>query len=115
MFSLLAVAAMASCTQSDVVELVPNEKVEIKLTSSAIAAETVTRAPYEGTIGSGNTLTAKVLASATSQSYTANALYANDVMEFTDNGTTAVGFATPKYYPADNSALYICGRLGRSG
>lgn len=43
---------MASCTQSDVVELVPNEKVEIKLTSSAIAAETVTRAPYEGTIGS---------------------------------------------------------------
>ncbi len=115
MFSLLAVAAMASCTQSDVVELVPNEKVEIKLTSSAIAAETVTRAPYEGTIGSGNTLTAKVLASATSQSYTANALYANDVMEFTDNGTTAVGFATPKYYPADNSALYICGLYPSTG
>lgn len=36
-------------------------------------------------------------------------------MEFTDNGTTAVGFATPKYYPADNSALYICGLYPSTG
>ena len=40
-FSLLAVVTMAGCTQGDVVELVPNENVEIKLTSSAIAAETM--------------------------------------------------------------------------
>ena len=56
-FSLLAVVTMAGCTQGDVVELVPNENVEIKLTSSAIAAETMTRAPYEGTIGVNGSLT----------------------------------------------------------
>ena len=50
LFSLLAVIVMAGCTQSDVMEPVPNENVEIKLISSAIAAETMTRAPYEGTI-----------------------------------------------------------------
>lgn len=98
---------MAGCTQGDVVELVPNENVEIKLTSSAIAAETMTRAPYEGTIGVNGSLTARVLVSETSGSYTTT--YANDKMTFTDNGTTAVGFDTPKYYPADNRALYICG------
>ena len=106
-FSLLAVVTMAGCTQGDVVELVPNENVEIKLTSSAIAAETMTRAPYEGTIGVNGSLTARVLVSETSGSYTTT--YANDKMTFTDNGTTAVGFDTPKYYPADNRALYICG------
>ena len=89
-FSLLAVVTMAGCTQGDVVELVPNENVEIKLTSSAIAAETMTRAPYEGTIGVNGSLTARVLVSETSGSYTTT--YANDKMTFTDNGTTAVGF-----------------------
>ena len=68
-FSLLAVVTMAGCTQGDVVELVPNENVEIKLTSSAIAAETMTRAPYEGTIGVNGSLTARVLVSETSGSY----------------------------------------------
>lgn len=115
MFSLLAVAFMASCTQSEVVELVPNEKVEIKLTSSAIAAETTTRAPYEGTISETNKLVARVLASATSKNYTKDGLYANDVMEFTANGTTPVGFATAKYYPANNSPLYLCGLYPAAG
>ena len=50
---------MAGCTQSDVMEPVPNENVEIKLISSAIAAETMTRAPYEGTITADNTLAAR--------------------------------------------------------
>lgn len=109
MFSLLAAIAMASCTQSDVVELVPNENVEIKLTSSAIAAETMTRAPYEGTISADNSLEARVLVSKTTADYTSAGLYANDKMTFTDNGSTAVGFATAKYYPVDNATLYICG------
>lgn len=60
MFSLLAVIVMAGCTQSDVIELVSNENVEIKLSSSAIAAETMTRAPYEGTIGTNGSLPARV-------------------------------------------------------
>ena len=89
LFSLLAVIVMASCTQSDVMEPVPNENVEIKLISSAIAAETMTRAPYEGTITADNTLAARVLVSETSGSYTTT--YANDKMVFTDNGSTAVG------------------------
>lgn len=107
MFLLLAVVAMASCTQSDVIELVPNENVEIKLTSSAIAAETMTRAPYEGTIEESNSLAARVLVSETTANYTTTSV--NDQMTFTDNGTTEVGFATPKYYPVDNRTLYICG------
>lgn len=109
MFSLLAVIVMAGCTQSDVIELVSNENVEIKLSSSAIAAETMTRAPYEGTIGTNGSLPARVLVSTASADYTANGLYANDRMDFTDNGITAVGFDTPKYYPVNNTALYICG------
>lgn len=88
-------------------EPVPNENVEIKLISSAIAAETMTRAPYEGTITADNTLAARVLVSETSGNYTTT--YANDKMVFTDNGSTAVGFATAKYYPVDNSTLHICG------
>lgn len=107
LFSLLAVIVMAGCTQSDVMEPVPNENVEIKLISSAIAAETMTRAPYEGTIAADNTLAARVLVSETSGNYTTT--YANDKMVFTDNGSTAVGFATAKYYPVDNSTLHICG------
>ena len=75
-------------------EPVPNENVEIKLISSAIAAETMTRAPYEGTITADNTLAARVLVSETSGNYTTT--YANDKMVFTDNGSTAVGFATAK-------------------
>lgn len=100
-------SAEADCTQSDVMEPVPNENVEIKLISSAIAAETMTRAPYEGTIAADNTLAARVLVSETSGNYTTT--YANDKMVFTDNGSTAVGFATAKYYPVDNSTLHICG------
>ena len=69
---------MAGCTQSDVMEPVPNENVEIKLISSAIAAETMTRAPYEGTITADNTLAARVLVSETSGNYTTT--YANDKM-----------------------------------
>lgn len=78
LFSLLAVIVMAGCTQSDVMEPVPNENVEIKLISSAIAAETMTRAPYEGTIAADNTLAARVLVSETSGNYTTT--YANDKM-----------------------------------
>lgn len=80
LFSLLAVIVMAGCTQSDVMESVPNENVEIKLISSAIAAETMTRAPYEGTITADNTLAARVLVSETSGNYTTT--YANDKMVF---------------------------------
>lgn len=108
LFSLLAVVAMVSCTQSDVIEVVSNEDVEIKVASSAIAAETMTRAPFEGTLSNSNSLDARVLVSETSGSYTTT--YANDKMIFGDNaGITPVGFATPKYYPADNRTLYMCG------
>lgn len=108
LFSLLAVVAMVSCTQSDVIEVLSNEDVEIKVASSAIAAETMTRAPFEGALSNSNSLDARVLVSETSGSYTTT--YANDKMVFGDNaGVTPVGFATAKYYPADNRTLYMCG------
>ena len=79
---------------------------EIKLTSSAIAAETMTRAPYEGTIGS------KRLADSQSAGVRNERQLYDDLcqykMTFTDNGTDGGGFPTRlKYYPADNPRLCI--------
>lgn len=113
LFLLLAIVAMTGCTQGEILESRSDETVEIKLKSSALSVEAVTRAPFEGEIGSGNTLTARVLASKTQGNYTSS--YADDAMTFNDNGTTAAGFATAKYYPADNSTVYFCGLYPSTG
>lgn len=113
LFLLLAVVTMTGCTQGEILESRSDETVEIKLKSSALSVEAVTRAPFEGEIGSGNTLTARILASKTQGNYTT--FYADDAMTFSDNGSTATGFATAKYYPADNSALYFCGLYPNTG
>lgn len=113
LFPLLAIVAMTGCTQGEILESRSDETVEIKLKSSAMSVEAVTRAPFEGEIGSGNTLTARILASKTQGNYTTT--YADDAMTFSDNGTTAAGFATAKYYPADNSTVYFCGLYPNTG
>ena len=105
--SLLAVVAMASCSKNEPVtgSDVPTDGVEIMAKSVARTIET--KAPFEGEIGDNGSLTARVLVSATSGNYTTT--YKDDNMTFADNGTTQVGFATPAYYPADGSMLYLCG------
>jgi hypothetical protein len=115
----MAAAALVGCSKeipADVSDAADNAPVEIRLASQA--TEITTRAPFEGTISSSNPLLALVPASATTGDYTNP--YDNEsahaYMKFSDNGTSSVGFvgsdgtsSTPKYYPANGSAVYLCG------
>lgn len=116
-FILLVVAAMASCTQSDIL-LRSDEQVEIRLRSSALSVEGVTRAPFDGQISSGNKLKARVAATSTSGTYTTNSLYVDGTMTFSDvNAETQFdeGVSGKKYYPADGSDLYLFGLYPATG
>lgn len=107
--SLLAVAAMASCSKSETESAAAPETnsdlVEILVKSTSRSIDT--RAPFEGTISGDNQLTARVIASATSANYSTP--YKDGKMTFADNGTTQVGFSDKAYYPVDGSTLYLCG------
>lgn len=116
---LLALVALASCTQNEMDLKESNDQVPIMLGANALSvdASTVTRAPFEGKIGDDSqTLTAMVLASKTNTSYVT--LYAKGCMTFTDETTDvgyitatspapAVAFTGNSYYPADGSKLYF--------
>lgn len=112
--SLLAVAAMVSCTQNDMDLKGSDEQVEIKLKSTALTIDAVaSRAPFDGEITTTtNELTARVFKSLTSGVYlTATPTTVAGEMTFTDQGTTAVGFnTTPQYYPVATGAnVFLCG------
>lgn len=116
---LLALVALASCTQNEMdLKEANNGQVPIMLGANALSidASSVTRTPFEGTIGAGNNLTAMVLASKTTNSYVTR--YAEGCMTFTDettdveyitdNTTTpAVAFDGDSYYPANGDMLYF--------
>lgn len=117
---LLALVALASCTQNDMDLKESNDRVPIMAGANALSvdASTVTRAPFEETIGADNNLTAMVLTSKTSNSYVQT--YAKGCMTFadettavgyiTDNATTpppAVAFSGDSYYPANGDKLYF--------
>lgn len=103
---LLVVMSLASCSKSELSGRPGSgDAVEIKMKSNALTIET--KAPFEGTIGSPESLTAKVLVSESSADYTTT--YASGNITFTDNGTTEAGFTPAAYYPVDNSTLYLCG------
>lgn len=113
---LMAVAMLASCSEDASDMNVTGGQPEIKLASQAL--DVTTKAPFEGTIGSGNPLRAFVPASSTPGDYTMPYDGTHGYMQFADNGTTAVGFvsstdwSTPasKQYPADeNEYVYLCG------
>lgn len=104
---VLALLTLASCSKSELANrpVVENDMVEIMATSKALTIET--RAPFEGSIASNNTLTAVVLGSTTAADYTTT--YCDGEMTFTDDNTTAVGFnTTPKYYPVNDDMVYFC-------
>lgn len=114
--SLLAVAAMVSCTQNDMDLKEVENQTPIMLGANALSVEASTRAPFEGNITSANTLNALVFASSTIDDYTTR--YATGCMLFedestavgyiTDNTTSpAVAFSGKSYYPADGSKLYF--------
>ena len=103
---VLALLTLASCSKSELANrpVVENDMVEIMATSKALTIET--RAPFEGSIASNNTLTAVVLGSTTTADYTTT--YCDGEMTFTDDNTTAASFATPQYYPVNDDMVYLC-------
>lgn len=110
--SLLAVAAMASCTQNDMDSRGFDEQTEIKLTSSALSIDAaVTRAPFIGaTIDATHKLKAKVVKSNISGNYSSDSGTSayEGVMEFVDNAATS--FETPQFYPVDpGTSVYLAG------
>lgn len=115
LFSLLAIVAMTSCTQSDIL-LRSDNNVEILLKSSALSVEAVTRSPFNGQISASNTLEGRVVATATSGNYATH--YVDGKMIFADPTTTThfeTGYAGKKYYPVDGTDLYIFGLYPATG
>lgn len=119
-FSLLAVAAMASCSKSELAERpVVGDNVEILAKSTALSIST--RAPFEGNvIDNTNQLEAKVWATTTKGDYSGtlvsghhipayNGKFSNtNKMIFTSAGE--VGFDTNSmYFPADQDKVYLFG------
>lgn len=105
--SLLAVAAMVSCTQNDMDLKGSDEQVEIKLKSTALSIDAATRAPYEGPISASAPLKAKVLLSSVGASNgdysSANTSLVVDTIIFEDVKTNSAtfGFVNPQYYPVN--------------
>lgn len=107
-FSVLAVAAMASCSKSELTER-SNDGVAIMAKSEVLTVSS--RTPFEG-IDATTSLTARVIASKTSGVFDpANAAnWHDDTMTFGEtSNTTAVGFTNSRAYPADGSSVFLCG------
>ena len=111
--SVMALALMASCAKK-AVETPPADRVEIKVASQVLEIES--KIPYDGQIGDGNELTARVLASTAAGNYqTDNLLAGGDgTITFTDNDQTARGFdKTPVYFPYGSPASIRQAAYGR--
>lgn len=110
---LIAVSALAACSKEP--GGTADGRVEIKLASKTLTVSTKT--PFDGTIGTRNPLLAFVPVTADAEGdYTTPLDGSHGYMNFTDSGTSAVGFVSkdgstpaPKYYPADGSEVYLCG------
>lgn len=106
--------ALASCSKdSDNGIDTPNveEKVEIMAKSKALTLDVTTKAPFEGTIGSSNNLTARVLVSKATGDYGSTNIHANGTMTFTDQ-TNEVAFATSgfsgnKFFPGNDDIFLV--------
>lgn len=112
--SVMALALMASCAKK-AVETPPADRVEIKVASQVLEIES--KIPYDGQIGDGNELTARVLASTAAGNYQADKLLAggDGTITFTDNDQTAQGFdKTPVYYPVTGS-VWLAGLYPSGG
>ncbi len=112
----MAAAMLAACSDEASDPRNQASQAEIKLASQAL--NVTTKAPFEGTITSGNPLRAFVPATSTSGDYTTPYDGTHGYMQFTANGTTAVGFVSStdwttsaaKQYPADPAEfVYLCG------
>lgn len=114
LFTLLALAALASCSQDDLPEQSKDDNpLEIKMKSAIPTIEALnTRAPVNDFT---SPLTAKVMMTQESGKYVgATGLY-DGTMSFTAAGLVT-GFATPQYYPAEDATnVYLIGLYPSTG
>lgn len=118
LISLLAVAAMAAgCSKNDGGDPAPEPAGGKPIAVCGKALTVSSKAPFEGTIGGANTLTALVLGSQTDGNYTT--AYCKGTMTFSDENSTvgydAGEFTGSKAYPADGSSLYLTGLYPSDG
>lgn len=112
MFSLVAVAAMASCTQSDVIGLSPDENVEIRVSAGITSAvSSSTRAVVEGMINESFTKDLDVAFVRADQGDTdAYATYGATALEGTVAHTNkTLSFASAQYYLANGKKTKLIG------
>ncbi|MDE6508552.1 MAG: fimbrillin family protein [Alistipes sp.] len=110
-FSLLAVAAMASCSKSELANRPNIDRDNVEIMASSVA-KSITRTPYEGNIATDNELTARVLVSETAGDYSTllNTDYKMVFSDVASNANSQVGFATtPCFFPADGGKVYLSG------
>ena len=108
-FSVLAVAAMASCSKSELVERPADATIAVK--SEVLTVKQGSKAPFEG-ITATESLTARVIASKVSGNFdpTDAANWHDDNMVFVDgSNTTPVGYNPSRAYPTDGSSVFLCG------
>ena len=98
--SILAIAAMASCTKTSEDDVDPNAPVEIKLGGSitALSKAAVT----------DNTFTAQVASSETTNDYTTSPWSGTDAGKINVNNGS-VTFTQTEYYPNDGGTIYMKG------
>lgn len=107
MIVAIAVAmALWGCSseEDDCVDPQPsNDNVEIKLNAGIPGMQT--RAP----VNTNDNITASFVASATTGDYTTNAWTSNVTFVASPTPTSALSFDPVRYYPVDNSSIYIKG------
>lgn len=106
-FTVIAASMyFASCSNDEtIIGVNPGEQVEIKVGARALDVIANTRAPFEGTVGTGNLLNARVIASTTTEVY-ASPLHDN-FMNF--GASTIVGFTASKAYPSATDPVFLVG------
>lgn len=111
--TVLTTITLAGCNNDESPSVPETSAGQIRFGAQAMTA--TTKAPFEGTISSSNTLTAYVIGSGTSNSYgtiykDAKSVEAKGAITFTDNGTTQSGFSTGVEWPAvESTTLYFRG------
>ncbi|WP_288868149.1 fimbrillin family protein [uncultured Alistipes sp.] len=120
-FSLLAVAAMASCSKSELAERPNIDGGDVEILAKSTALSISTRAPFEGsTIDNDHQLEAKVWATTTKGDYSGKLVDGHHIPTYNGNfsntnkmvftSATQVGFDTNSmYFPADQDKVYLFG------
>lgn len=111
-FSVLAVAAMASCSKSELTERPVTGDAFIGVKSEVLSVKQATKAPFEG-ITATDSLVARVIASTVSGNFDPNDATANwhdaNMVFIQGSDTTPVGYNPSRAYPTDGSSVFLCG------